>query len=104
VSLTAQKVDKPGTRSRRHLRSSNKSGLRGVHKHGKHGWRVLICVRGCLQHIGTFPTKQAAAEAYGLAVAYRAAEKLQRTKAEVLRRIQDLAPSGSLFHGQGGMQ
>ena len=55
----------------------------------------MICEHGKLTHIGTFPTKELAAEAYSLAAVGRAAEKLARAKAaainklEVARRVVD---------------
>ena len=59
------------------LQSSNKAGLRGVYRHGKHSWRVLIYEHGKLKHIGTFPSQELAAEAYAVTAACRA-EKFER--------------------------
>ena len=75
------------------LRSSNKTGLCGVYRHGEHGWRVLICEHGKLKHVGTFPLLELAAEAYAVAPAYRAAEKFEHAKAVIQDMRSRLAHS-----------
>jgi hypothetical protein len=77
---------KPDDPSRAHQpkfqKSSNASGLRGVYKHGAHGWRALICARGGkLIHLGQFSSKERAAEAFARAVERRKLEKQIRANA-----------------------
>jgi hypothetical protein len=73
--------------------NSNKTGLRGVYRHGEHSWRVLICEHGKLRHIGTFPSQVLAAEAYAVTAACRAAEKFERAKAVIQDMRSRLAHS-----------
>ena len=61
-------------------RSANSGGYAGVYKHGN-GWRVLIKDGDKLKHIGSYPTRELAAEAYAIAAARRAAESFKRRKA-----------------------
>ena len=75
------------------LKSSNKTSLRGVYRHGERGWRVLICEHGKLKHIGTFPSQELAAEAYAVTAASRAAEKFERPKALIQDTRSRLAHS-----------
>jgi AP2 domain len=75
------------------VKSSNKTGLRGVYRHGEHSWRVLICEHGKLKHIGTFPSQELAAEAYAVTAACRAAEKFERAKAVIQDMRSRLAHS-----------
>jgi hypothetical protein len=97
-------IDTPETlrraRNASFLPSDNRTGLRGVYKHGAHGWRAMIGERGRLIHLGTFPTPELAAEAYALAAERRAAEKLARAQAragnpkEIARRVVELIRIG----------
>ena len=98
--MSLQAIRNTGTPPRRRTanqpkfqRSTNASGFRGVYPHGSE-WRALILINGRLLHLGTYPPKEQAAEA----------EKFERAKAAALRRIQDLATSLSLPHGDGGKQ
>jgi hypothetical protein len=72
--------------------SSNATGIRGVFKHGKHGYRALIGERGKLVHLGTFRTIEEAAAAFALADKKRQVEKIARTGTaeEVAQRIEEL--------------
>ena len=49
--------------NQRELRRNNTSGARGVSRHGK-AWQARICLNGKLRHIGTFPDRASASEAY----------------------------------------
>jgi hypothetical protein len=75
-------------------RSANKSGYRGVFRHGS-GWRAMYGVNGKLQHIGYFPSLELACEAYQIATAQRDAAKLARAKANAERRIAAIARTGT---------
>jgi hypothetical protein len=94
VARTVKKID-TSDRSNNpiFLRSSNKTGLCGVYRHGEHGWRVLICEHGKLKHIGTFPSQEPTAEAYAVTAACRAAEKFERAKAVIQDMRSRLAHS-----------
>ena len=82
------------SRSFNFQRSANRSGYRGCHKHGKHGWRAVI-FDGRQRHLGTFPTLELAAEAYRIAAAQRDAAKLAEATADAERRISAIARTGS---------
>jgi hypothetical protein len=58
--------------------SSSATKLRGVYKHGKNGWRAIICEDGRFRHLGMFPSQELAAEAFAIAAARRAAQKLEK--------------------------
>ena len=50
------------------LRSNNTSGFKGVHWSKREGkWRAMIQLHGKRQHLGFFPTPEAAAQAYDAA-------------------------------------
>jgi hypothetical protein len=58
---------------------------RGVYPH-KSGWRAIICIRGKLKHLGSFPTEELAIEAYQIAAARRAANNLNRRNGRAKRK------------------
>jgi hypothetical protein len=72
-------------------RSANRSTYRGVHEHGKHGFRAVIFQNGRQTHLGTFPSLELACEAYSIAAAQRDTARLARVKADAESQARDLA-------------
>ena len=73
-----------------------RSGFRGVHKHGRHGWRAVIFQDGRQVHLGSYPDRESASAAYALAAKRRALQKLAQAQArsasaqEIAKRVVDL--------------
>jgi hypothetical protein len=74
-------------------RRSAKRSRRGVYRHGKHGWRALISLRGKLTHLGTFPTYRLACLAYDIARGMREKQRLARKGLLFSQLIEALGPS-----------
>jgi hypothetical protein len=75
-------------------RRSAKRSRRGVYKHGKHGWRALISLRGRLTHLGTFPSYRLACLAYDIALGMREKKRLARKGYLFYKQlIEELGPS-----------
>jgi hypothetical protein len=74
----------------------SRSGFRGVHRHGRHGFRAVIFENGRQVHLGSYPDKESASAAYALAAKRRALQKLAQAQAragdaqEVAKRVIDL--------------
>jgi hypothetical protein len=65
------------------------SGVVGVYKHGRNGWKALISVHGKLVYIGTFDSPEVAAEMYAIAAEQRDAARFARAKEVAMRRIAE---------------
>jgi hypothetical protein len=71
------------------------SGFKGVHRHGRHGFRAVIFENGRQVHLGSYPDRESASAAY-LAAKRRALQKLAQAQAragdaqEVAKRVIDL--------------
>ena len=74
----------------------SRSGFRGVHRHGRHGFRAVIFQNGRQVHLGSFPDRKSASAAYALAAKRRALQKLAQAQRragaaqEVAKRVVDL--------------
>jgi glutamate-1-semialdehyde aminotransferase len=77
---------RPRARQPKFQRSTNRSRLKGVYAHGKHGYRALICIHGKLTHLGTFSSRELAAAAYSAAAECRESENVAR-KVEAAKRL-----------------
>jgi hypothetical protein len=73
--------------------STPQRSRRGVYKHGKHGWRALISLRGKLTHLGTFPSYRLACLAYDIALGMREKKRLARKGYLFSQLIEALGPS-----------
>jgi hypothetical protein len=74
----------------------SRSGFKGVHRHGRHGFRAVIFQNGRQVHLGSYPDRESASAAYALAAKRRALQKLAQAQAracsaqEVAKRVIDL--------------